>query len=224
MIFSRFRASYIALLAASWLIVVSCTGAIAQGTPIPGAKTVLPVFQSVVQQLQGQTQVPIVLPTQFSTQATVRLDDSSDNLQPYINVPISPDGQFQQTYAYVLDSAKDSYTLTLDATPDCRGADACSFGILTAQAVYQNTPSVRDTYAFELAPYFKPTARSPEHQGEVQLTDGVTGYFVPYVCGANCDTSKMFWEQNGYRYRVGIRMASQAAMVRMANSAIENEP
>lgn len=198
MIFSRFRASYTVLLVASCLI-VSCTGAVAQGTPTPGAKTVLPVFQSVVQQLHGKTQVPIVLPTQ---------------------IPTANPGH---TYAYLLDSAKDSYTLTLDTTPDCRGKDYCDFGILTAQQVYQNTPSVRDMYAFELSPKFQPTARSPEQQGEVQLSNGITGYFVPYICSANCDTSKLFWEQDGYRYSVGIEVASQAAMVKMANSAIENE-
>ena len=58
---------------------------------------------------------------------------------------------------------------------------------------------------------------------QAQLSHGITGYFIPYVCGASCDTSKVFWEQSGYRYSVGIRMASQAAVVRMANSAIENE-
>lgn len=198
MIFSRFRVSYVALLVTSCLV-VSCTGAVAQGTPTPRAKTVLPVFQSVFQQLYDKTQVPIVLPTQLPT--------------------ANPD----HTYAYLLDSAKDSYTLTLDSTPDCHGKGYCEFGILTAQQVYQDTPSMRDMYAFELSPKFKPTARSPEQQGEVQLTHGITGYFVPYICSANCDTSKLFWEQGGYRYSVGIKMASQAAMVRMANSAIENE-
>ncbi|WP_199333680.1 hypothetical protein [Oculatella sp. FACHB-28] len=59
--------------------------------------------------------------------------------------------------------------------------------------------------------------------GEVTLAQGIHGYFIPFVCGANCDTSKIIWEQNSYRYRVGIRMASKATMIRFANSVIENE-
>lgn len=223
MIFSRFRASYIVPLVVGWLLVVGCTSAIAQETLIPGAKTVPAVFQPIVQQLQGQTQIPIVLPTQIPTDALVPFDESQGGPQPYINVPITTDGKFQNVSAYVLDSSENAYTVTLDATPDCHGVDACSFGLVAAQQVYQDTPSVQSDYAFELAPDFQPIARSPEQQGEVQLAHDITGYFVPYVCGSTCDTSKMFWEQSGYRYEVGIRMASQAAMVRMANSAIENE-
>ena len=223
MLLSKLRAFHAVLLIGGWLLVVGCMGAIADETLIPGAKTVPDVFQSVVQQLQGQTQIPIVLPTQIPTDALVSFEGSQGGLRPYINVPITADGKFETVSAYVLDSAKEAYTITLDATLDCHGVDACSFGLLTAQQIYQNTPSVASQYAFELAPTFQPIARSPEPQGEVQLSHGINGYFVSYVCGANCDTSKVFWEQGSYRYSVGIRMASQAAMVKMANSAIENE-
>lgn len=222
MLLPRLRAFHVALFIGGWLLVVGCTGAIADEPLIPGAKTVLPIFQPIVQQLRTQTQIPIVLPTQIPTDALVALDDSG-RLQPYINVPITTEGKFENVFAYVLSSAKDSYTLTLDATSDCQGANVCSFGMLTARQVYQDTPPLaQDTSASE-PPDYLPMARSPESAGEVQLIGGITGYFIPYSCGANCNTSDVIWEQNGYRYSVGVRMASQAAVVRMANSAIRNE-
>lgn len=207
----------------SGLLLGSCANAIAQEPLMPGAKTVLPVFQNVVKQLQEKTRIPIVLPTQIPTGALVPLAASNGGSQPYINVPIDAQGQFQHIYASVLDSSEDGYELSLDATSDCHGADACSFGLVTAKRVYQTTLSVASAYAYEQQPDFRPIARSPEIMGDVELPHSIKGYFVPYVCGANCDTSKVFWEQNGVRYSVGIRMASKAAVVAMANSAIENE-
>lgn len=224
MVLLRFRAFYVALLVSSLLLVGSCTRAIAFTSTAPGAKVVLPVFEDVVGQLPGQTQVPIVLPTYIPTDALVPFSEVEGGPQPYIKVPIGPDGQFEGIYAYITGASPDRYDLSLDATAGCHGAGYCSFGILTAQRVYQDTPSVASEYAFELEPDFRPVVRSPEEQGEVQLAQGITGYFVPYVCGANCDTAKVFWEQEGYRYSAGIRMASKATVVRLANSAINNKP
>lgn len=83
--------------------------------------------------------------------------------------------------------------------------------------------SIQAKYAFEQSPDFRPTERSPEAMGAVALARGITGYFVPFVCGANCDTSKVIWEQHGYRYKAGIRYATKATIVNFANSAILNE-
>ena len=224
MVLLRFRAFYVALLIGSLLLVGSCTRAIAFPGITPGAKVVLPVFEDVVGQLSGQTKVPIVLPTYIPTDALVPFSEAEGGPQPYLNVPVGPDGQFEGIYVYVTGASSDHYDLSLDVTADCNGAGFCSFGILMAQRVYQGTPSVASEYAFELEPDFRPIMRSPEEQGEVQLAQGITGYFVPYVCGANCDTAKVFWKQQGYQYSVGIRMASKAAVVQMANSAINNEP
>jgi hypothetical protein len=56
--------------------------------------------------------------------------------------------------------------------------------------------------------------------GWVVLANGLTAYFIPYVCGANCDDSKVIWEQNGYRYLVGLKAEKKKTVVEMANSAI----
>ena len=204
-------------------LLLGCSPVAAQAPNLmPGARRVLPIFQPVLQQLQAQTQIPVVLPTWISTAALVPSPNGKP--QPYIDVPVTRDGQFQQVVVSILSSSKTAYQLSLDAIANCRGADRCAFGLLSGQQVYRDTASIQSEYAFENQPDFQPMGRSPEPMGEVTLAQGIQGYFVPFVCGANCDTSKVIWEQNNYRYQVGIRMASRETMIHFANSVIENEP
>ncbi|WP_313898069.1 hypothetical protein [Nodosilinea sp. LEGE 07298] len=180
----------------------------------------LPEFQSLLPTIQQQTQLAIVLPTVIPTDALVPSDSGP---KPYLNVPITADGRFQQVVPHLMIATASHYEISLDATPDCQGDDRCSFGFLSGEQVFQNTPTVASLYAYELKPDFQPMARSPEAMGEVSLTGGITGTFIPFVCGANCDTSKVFWEQSGVRYGVGIRYGSQASLITFANSVIQNE-
>ncbi|HEY9644989.1 MAG TPA: hypothetical protein V6C88_01395 [Chroococcidiopsis sp.] len=202
------------------LLLSGCSAAVAETAPVPGAKTVLPLFQPFIQPLQLQTQVPLVLPTVIPTDAVVPAPHGE---RPYIDVPIAANGHFQTSYASILAASSDRYEISLDAVSGCRGADRCSFGVLSGEVVYQNTPSILSRYAFEHAPDFQPKGRSPESMEAVLLTRGLSGYFIPFVCGANCDSSKVIWEQNGYRYSVGICYGAEATVVEMANSAIANE-
>lgn len=199
----------------------SCTAANGQDIPrIPGTQGVLPEFQSLLSTLQHQTQLAIVLPTVIPTDALV---PPADHPKPYLNVPITPDGHFQQVVPHITVATPTHYEISLDATTDCQGDDSCSFGFLSGEQVFQDTPTVASLYAYELKPNSQPVARSPEAMGEVTLTGGITGFFIPFVCGANCDTSKIFWEQSGVRYGVGIRYGSQATLIVFANSVIQNE-
>jgi hypothetical protein len=188
--------------------------------PIPGVQAIRPEFQSLVPTLQQQTQVPIVLSTEIPTDALVPLKTGP---QPYLNVPLTAEGRFQQVVPHITQATETHYEISLDATADCQGSDRCSFGFLSGQQVFQDTPAVAALYAFELDPEFQPLARSPEAMSEVALDFGLTGYFVPFVCGANCDTAKLFWEQSGLRYGVGIRYGSQSMLINLANSILHNE-
>lgn len=180
------------------------------------------LFEPVVTQLRQQTSVPLVLPTRIPLDALVLVEGRP---QPYLGVPLTAEGKFKGIYPFLLyTTPTDYYSISLDAKPDCRGAGACSFGLLSGQKLTPDTPSVAKEYAYQTEdPTYNPVGRSPEKAGPVSLAKGIQGYFVPFVCGANCDTSKVFWEQNGYRYMVGIRYASQKTMIDMANSAIENQ-
>jgi hypothetical protein len=195
MIFFKFRSFYSVCLLSGLLLLCGCAGAVAQEPLIPGAKTVLPIFQNSVKQLQGQTQIPIVLPTEIPHSAII--------------------------YAHLDSSDSSSYLISLNNTADCQGETYCSFGNVYAQRVYQDTPSIQSELADSSDSH--PTSKSPETAGEVQLAHGITGFFSPYACYAYCTTSDLLWEQNGVRYSVSLRLGSKAALVAMANSAIENE-
>jgi len=62
----------------------------------------------------------------------------------------------------------------------------------------------------------------PERAQAVTLANGIAGYFIEALCGANCDDPKVFWIYNGYQYMVGLKAGLQADVVALANAAITN--
>lgn len=57
----------------------------------------------------------------------------------------------------------------------------------------------------------------------VRLAQGVSGYFQKGACGASCSHGWLFWEQNGYRYAVGLNVDDDLkTLTEFADSAIEN--
>ncbi len=203
------------------LILFGCASVASQPEPSKGLRLIPVPFASIVPILQKQTPLPLVLPTWIPTEALV---PGTNPPQPYLDVPLTKEGKFRGIYPYPLTMTSSGYEISLDAEPECRGAGACSFGLMSGQKLTPETPSVAEEYAYQTEdPNYNPVGRSPEKAGPVSLAKGIKGYFIPFVCGANCDTSKVFWEQNGTRYMVGIRYATKKSMVEMANSAIENQ-
>lgn len=110
------------------------------------------------------------------------------------------------------------YQVTLGYTPDCSGGNACRLGTLSGGI--KPRQSLEDTYAFMRDPNFK-GRRSQEVMAPVNLSRGIQGWFIPWLCGANCNDAKVVWEENIYRYSMGIKLGDRASLVKMANSAIE---
>lgn len=103
-------------------------------------------------------------------------------------------------YATIETVTPSQYQLILGFTPDCNGGTACRLGTVSGEEI---SPS------------------SPELEGKtVPLDDGITGYFLDAVCGANCSDSTMTWDQNGTRYQMGIKAGKPEDLVKMSNSAI----
>lgn len=163
----------------------------------PNQSQPYPIFRPVLSQLITKTRVPLALP------AYVPRED----YPLYVTVNAAEPGQ---------------YELTIGDSQDCSGGNYCRYGTVSGQRLTSSTPSVEEEYAFLSEPQYQPTQRSPEKMGRVTLANGIRGYFIPYVCGANCDDSKVIWEQNGYRYSVGLKRADKKVVVEMANSAIQN--
>lgn len=171
-------------------------------TPIEIAQTTsqsIPqqVLSSTISKLKAKTRVPLKLPTQI----------------PQEEYPL---------YVTVNTATSDQYELTIGTDKDCSGGNYCRYGTIAGQRVTATTPSVEEAYAFLNDPNYQPSVRSKEKMGKVALANGVEGYFIPYVCGASCDDSKVIWEQNGYRYLVGVKSGDKKTIVDMANSAISS--
>jgi hypothetical protein len=156
------------------------------------------IFRPALSQLQAKTRVSLLLPAYVP----------KEDYPLYVTVNIAE---------------PERYELTIGATEDCSGGNYCRYGTVSGQKVTSSTPSVEEEYAFLNDPQYQPTERSPERMGRVTLANGIKGYFIPYVCGANCDDSKVIWEQNGDRYLVGLKRGDKKTVVEMANSAINDE-
>lgn len=181
----------------------------------------LPEFLKPIAAMQSQTKVPLRVPTYIPKQALVA-DSETGKPQPYIAVRINESGQFSEINAFVIQMQRDSYSISLDAAKDCRGATACSFGSFTGKEI-KSVISFRAELPYLDDPNFSPVYKSSEEPSEVTLTNNIKGYFIPYICTASCSESLVLWDENGFRYSVGIRYASKQTMVRMANSAIANQ-
>ncbi|MEL6384380.1 MAG: hypothetical protein AAFQ89_18360 [Cyanobacteria bacterium J06626_18] len=181
----------------------------AEAPSMLGAEVIPPVFDAVHQEVAANSDIPMLLPTEIPEEALREPEP----------------GQEQPFFVSIDDVDVDRYEINLDAIPGCEGAGYCTFGILAAERITQDTPSVDEQYAFMLDPEYQPIKRSEEPISEVALLNGITGLFIPWVCGANCNTAKVFWEQEGIRYFIGIRgPVDRATVVAIANSMIANQP
>lgn len=108
-----------------------------------------------------------------------------------------------QVYAITTEVSGSEYQVLLGFSPDCNGGNACRWGEVSGQTG-------------PLTP--------PEGGESVTLAQGITGYFVPAVCGANCSDAMVMWEQNGGHYSVGLKAADKEQVMDMANSAIATAP
>lgn len=153
------------------------------------------VLSSTISKLKAKTRVPLKLPTQI----------------PQEEYPL---------YITVNTATSDQYELTIGTDSDCSGGNYCRYGTISGRKITPSTPSVEEEYAFLNDPTYQPSVRSKEKMGKIALANGTEGYFIPYVCGASCDDSKVIWEQGGYRYLVGIKAGDKKSVVEMANSAI----
>lgn len=187
----------LALLVCTTATQVQATKALVPVTQLAQAAQPIPqqVLSSTISNLKAKTRVPLKLPTQI----------------PQEEYPL---------YITVNTATSDQYELTIGTDTDCSGGNYCRYGTISGQRVTASTPSVEEEYAFLNDPGYQPSVRSTEKMGKVALANGIQGYFIPYVCGANCDDSKVIWEQNGYRYLVGIKSGDKKTVVDMANSAV----
>ncbi|NEQ48208.1 MAG: hypothetical protein F6K00_33620 [Leptolyngbya sp. SIOISBB] len=198
------KASYLLLL----MVILPVMGCAvnAQSDRVLGASQIPPAFADVYQEVSSATSIPVLVPTAFPREAL---------REPDADVPL---------YTSIDLAERNQYEINFDAIDGCFGAGYCTFGAMGAQRITRDTPSVDEQYAYFLDPNYQPVRRSEEPIANVRLTGDIEGIFIPWVCGANCSAAKVYWEQEGIRYFVGIRMADMDTVVALANSMIENAP
>lgn len=115
-----------------------------------------------------------------------------------------PDSGDSPVYVSLKTAIPDRYLIELAFARDCYGATACRLGELSGE---------------------KKTRQSAILKGQkVTLTKGITGYFTPSLCGANCSDVTLIWEQDGARYTVSFKAGKIENLKRVANSAIASSP
>ncbi|MBV9280061.1 MAG: hypothetical protein JOZ41_08275 [Chloroflexi bacterium] len=102
-------------------------------------------------------------------------------------------------YASIESVTPNRYSINLGLVPGC-GGDACSLGSVEGETIARSTPPLRGR--------------------PIVLPRHITGYFMPFRCGASCGESTIGWTLRGYRYTFGIKGGSLKQLKRMATSAL----
>ena len=183
----------------------SSNSVVAAAEPKPSIPNAATVFDSVLPQLQRQSKTPILLPTYIPASGQRQpAPATASQLTVYADLP-KP-------------QPKLGYDLVLGYTPDCTGGNACRLG--SVKGIPKPVQSIEESYSSTKNPALKRPG-SQETMGPVSLSQGIQGWFIPSVCGANCIDALVVWDNGGYRYSVGIKVGDKASLVQMANSAID---
>ncbi len=116
-----------------------------------------------------------------------------------------------EVVAHMLTMDEGEYELSLDYGVDCQGAGACHYGAMAGMKVDSGTPVETSSFPFIL-----------EDAQVVDLAHSITGYFIPAVCGANCDDARLWWIYDGYEYMLGLKAGRYEDVLALANAAIVN--
>ncbi|MFM7888950.1 MAG: hypothetical protein ACKPCM_20150 [Pseudanabaena sp.] len=114
------------------------------------------------------------------------------------------------------------YDISIGYRKGCDFANSCRIGSVEARKLTRNSPSLDLAHPPEPDVNGVIRHRSDEEAGSVSLSGGIQGYFVPWVCGASCNDAQVYWDENGFRYAVGIKVGNRSSLIQMANSAISS--
>jgi hypothetical protein len=187
-----------------WLMFQSAAIAVEPEIPNPAA-----LFKPNLIELQ-MTGIPLRLPNYIPEIGQRLKDDNSSN-------------QRLSVYVHLDEATANRYEITIGHSPTCTGGNVCRLGTIAATRITKGTPSIAEQYAFMKDPKFL-GRRSKEPISSVKLNQNLTGTFIPWVCGANCNDAKVVWDEGQYRYSVGIKVGDRDSLIQMANSSILSKP
>lgn len=113
-------------------------------------------------------------------------------------------GAVPHGYAQIVSARPGYYLVYVGLVPACGEAEACTLGYFEGKRRSSR-------------------ARKPDGK-PLQLINGLTGYFVPFSCGADCGPAFLTFDYRRYRYTIQIKAGLRRPMIRMANSALSAGP
>jgi len=173
-----------------------------------GAQPVAYTLEVIIPPTSSAGQVfPQVEPFPFGEMQSIVLTGVPPMLPPAFPV----EEGLPEVVAHLLTMDEGEYELSLDYGVDCQGAGACHYGAMAGMKVDSGTPVETSSFPFIL-----------EDAQVVDLVYDITGYFVPAVCGANCDDARLWWIYRGYEYMLGLKAGRYEDVVALVNAAIVN--
>jgi hypothetical protein len=143
------------------------------------------------------------------------------------------------------DGNTNEYMLDIRLSKEC-GPRNCILFEMNGELITEKTEPWKKTYQYMLDisngqasyckrnPYpscsegFQASNNLLTQVGPITLANGVKGFFLPQYCFATgCLPAQIVWKNNIYQYRVRLHGSYQSPLkelVRIANSAIENQP
>jgi hypothetical protein len=168
-------------------------------------KVVDPVFRPCAASLLNNTNIPLILPP------------NATQIHQYSSDPVT-------LYAY-LDFNATGYSIGL--THDPRDHYQLNQASYSGEVITEKSPILSKYYEEELIRLSRMPSFEAQRQtvGTVTLINGLRGYYLPPVCGWNCNSAyaSIQWDQNGYRYTVSIKMGRKEKVLELVNAAIANQ-
>lgn len=125
--------------------------------------------------------------------------------------------------AQIVEESTDNAYKIIIAQPNCGDVTACTYASMGGFEPTVNTPSLEEKLEQRLSPDLEFSEEASFPPGKVELTQGIQGYLFPWFVGAYQTETQVFWQKDGYRYWVGTKGASKDEIIKMANSAINND-
>jgi hypothetical protein len=161
-----------------------------------------PIFRLCASELLKRTKVPIVLPPTTLIKSFGRL--------PYV-------------YLYIPSTNADRYLIGL--TWKLRNYYHANAAYFEGKKLTAESPTLLEAHEKASAWARRYPFTDKRELGSVSLSQAIEGYYTPFACGANCNAaySSVIWDQQGYRYRMAIKMGKKSEVLELVNAAIENQ-
>lgn len=127
-------------------------------------------------------------------------------VQPKTKVPLrlpsylATQNETHPLYAIIESASPSAYEIQIAFTRDCYRGNACHYGVLSGRRTRK---------------------KEGQPQGRrISFANGLTGYFVESRCGASCSDSTLTWDENGHRYKVGLKAEKLDTLKKVAESTV----